>query len=565
MMESARAPSGTSIKSADADAFAVAAVKLGAQRPIRGARLRQITSNLRSKSHDVVELELREYLARYPEDPDALNLLAQTIVRLGRRREATSLLTRCLELAPDFAAARFNYTKLLCELHDYRAALNEIGQLLVRDSRNPLFRQLKANILEAIGENEQSLAICEQLAAENPGRAESWVNYGHALRGMGFQERSAAAYRKAIECHPSFGKAYWSLANMKTIRFSDADMDAMQRHLKRSDISSEDRISLQYALAKAYEDARAYDRSFELYAKANAAMRLRITYDPDTLTSGVAGNKALFTSDFFENRKDAGCEAPDPIFILGRPRSGSTLIEQILCSHSAIEATAELPYITALAARLGGREGADSPVYGTDYLKILSDMAPSALAALGEEYLENAKAHRKFGRPFFIDKKPGNVVHLGMIHLILPNAKIIDARRHPVACCLSQFKHYSSKGRLRLTELGRFYRDYVELMAHFDRVLPRRIHRVIYEDLVANPEAEVRKILGYLGLPFEESCLRFYETKRAVLTPSSEQVRKPISQDAVDHWRSYEGRLGPLIESLGSVFTCYPEVPQEFR
>jgi hypothetical protein len=292
-------------------------------------------------------------------------------------------------------------------------------------------------------------------------------------------------------------------------------------------------------------------------------MRVRISYDPDTLSSGVAVNKTIFTSEFLKSRSSAGCPAPDPIFVLGRPRSGSTLIEQILSSHSAIEGLAELPYITTLAGRLENRDGAIP--YGTEYLRALEKMEPQGLMALGEEYMRTTQGHRKLGRPFFIDKKPANFSHVGMIMLILPNAKIIDARRHPAASALSMFKQYSSKGRLRLTELGRFYRDYVELMAHFDRVAPGRIHRVHYENMVADPDTEVRRLLDHLGLPFEESCLRFYETKRTVLTPSSEQVRKPISSEAVDHWRNYEPWLGPLIRGLGSVFTEYPAVPEELR
>src|SRR6185312_8491178 len=329
------------------------------------------------------------------------------------------------------------------------------------------------------------LAICEQLAAENPDRADSWVSYGHALRALGLQQKSAEAYRKAIACQPSSGLAYWSLANMKSRRFGEADINAMLEQLKRPDIGTEDRIHLQFALGRAYEDAGAYERSFEQYAKANATMRLRIEYDPDTLTSGVAANKALFTPAFLESRKGSGSPTPDPIFILGRPRSGSTLIEQILSSHSAVEGTAELPYITALAGRLSGR---DNPVpHGKDYLNVLADFDAVALAGLGEEYLRDAQIHRKLNRPFFIDKKPANFAHIGLILLMLPNAKIIDARRNPAASCFSTFKTYRSKSLLRLSELGRFYRDYVEYMAHFDRVLPGRIHRVIYEELVADP------------------------------------------------------------------------------
>jgi tetratricopeptide (TPR) repeat protein len=545
------------------NSFALAAAALATQRQIRNIRVRQIAAQLQEKGHALAQKELREHLAEYPRDADALKLLAQIAVGFGRRREALSLLERCLALAPDFLAARFNYANLLSQLNKFQAALHELDTLLAEDGDNPLFRHLKANIFESIGETAQSLAIFEDLAARNPGRAESWVSYGHALRAMGLPQKSIAAYRKAIECRPSFGSAYWSLANMKTARFGDAEIAAMRELLNRTDISPDDRVTLQFSLGKACEDQGAYEQAFEQYAKANAAVRLRAAYDPEALTKSVAANKALFTPAFLESRRDAGCKAADPIFILGRPRSGSTLIEQILSSHSAIEGTAELPYITALAGRLEGRDG---PIpYGTDYLKPLGQLDAAALSDLGEEYLADTRVHRKLDRPFFIDKKPANFSHIGMIQLILPNAKIIDARRHPAATAVSMFKTYSSKSSLRLAELGRYYRDYVALMAHFDRVLPGRIHRVIYEDMVANPEAEVRRLLDYLGLPFEEGCLRFYETERTVLTPSSEQVRKPISGDAVDYWRNFEPWLDPLIRSLGTALTEYPSVPEELR
>ena len=549
-------------KPAPTDSFALAAQRLEGQRPLRSARLQQIAGHIAGGRLDIAQMELKEHLARRPDDADAISLMARAQVRLGRRREADTLLARCLELAPDFDAARFNHAHLLFQLNKPDAALGQLDRLLQRDPGNPLYRQLKANILETTGENEKSVAICEQLAAENPDRAESWISYGHALRALGIQEKSAGAYRRAIECQPSSGLAWWSLANMKSVRFGETDIDAMLEQLKRSDIPSEDRLHLQFALGKAYEDAGAYERAFEQYAKANATMRLRIHYDPDTLTAGVAANKKLFTPEFLRSRSGTGCAAPDPIFVLGRPRSGSTLVEQILSSHSSIEGTAELPYITALAARLEGREGL---AYATGYLKELAGLDASTLQALGEEYLSDTRAYRKLGRPFFIDKKPANFQHVGLIHLILPNAKIIDVRRHPAACSLSLIKHHSSAGHPRLAELGRLYRDYVELMAHFDCVLPGRVHRVIYEDMVADPESEVRRLLGYLGLPFEESCLRFYETRRTVLTPSSEQVRRPISGEAVDYWRNFEPWLRPLIASLGSVFTAYPSVPEELR
>ncbi|HEY5047842.1 MAG TPA: sulfotransferase [Rhizomicrobium sp.] len=548
-------PAGESVLSElpNPDSFALADARLGAQRPLRKPRLQHIAAYLQNDRIELARNELTKYLAKNPDDTDAIGLLARTAVRLGHPGEAVSLLARCLELAPDFAAARYNRAALLLQRGEFRAALGEADRLLSGDGGNPLFRQLKANILAMLGEYGQALEIFARLADENPKHAGCWLGYGDALRAMGFQEKSIAAYRTAIACRPSFGLGWWALADMKTVRFDEADITAMQEALKRPDLTADNRILLQFALGKAYEDLRDFQKSFAQYAKANAVLRLRTNFDLESVTVRVTANKALFTPEFLQSRSDGGCKKPDPIFILGLPRSGSTLLEQILSSHSAIEGTAELPYIEAIAARLEGREGPEA----------LRKLEPSALAALGEEYLEKARAHRKLGRPFFIDKKPRNFLHVGLIHLILPKAKIIDARRHPAACCFSMFKSFHSNTHPRLAELGRYYCDNVALMAHFDRVLPGRIHRVIYESLVSDPEGEIRRLFAYLGLPFEERCLRFHETDRAVRTPSSEQVRQPISGAAVEHWRHYEPWLGALIKSLGSVMAAYPSVPED--
>ncbi|HLY06187.1 MAG TPA: sulfotransferase [Rhizomicrobium sp.] len=541
-----------------------AAAELGKRRPLKNPRLRQIVSDMREGRVDGAEKELTAWLARNPRDADALFLKARALYRLDRCEEAVQLLERCLAIAPDFTAARSEYARQLGDLNRYAAALAELDRLLADEPGNPHFRLMKARILAIIGENDESVAMWETLAEENPDRAECWVNYGDALRVTGARNESIAAYRRAIACAPSFGQAYWSLANLKTFRFEPADMAAMQEQLLRADLPPGDRAGFQFALGKAYEDSGDYGRSWEQYAKANAAMRVQSNYNPDVLSAAVRGNKAMYTPGFLRSRDGWGCASTDPVFILGRPRSGSTLVEQILSSHSAIEGTAELPYIANLAKRLARRQG-HGVVLDTDALTALAALGPEEIRALGEEYLESARLHRKTGRPFFIDKKPDNFLFTGMIHLILPNAKIIDARRNPAASCLSTFKLYSVKGRLGMAELGRNYRDYVELMAHFDRVLPGKVHRVIYENMVADPETEVRRLLDYLGLPFEEGCLRFYETKRTVLTPSSEQVRRPITSEAVEYWKNFEPWLGALTRSLGSVLTLYPSVPEELR
>jgi len=542
------------------DAFALAAERLLTQRPLRNKRLLPIAEHVDDGQLELARMELEKHLARQPADADALYLMARTALRMGRRVQAYDYLLRCLRIAPEFAAARFNGVNMLVRDGKYEEALADLRVLLRADARNPLYRQLEANVLESIGENERSLAICEQLALENPGRLESWLSLGHSRRAMGQRAACIDAYRRAIACQPTSGRAWWHIADLRTVAFDDDDFAAVQALSRRADIAPEDREACRFALGKALEDRGEFALAFEQFEAANAASRLRIAFDADAHAAVLARKKALLTAELFAARREAGAGAPsrDPIFVLGRPRSGSTLIEQILASHPAIEGTAELPYVVALAEGIGRP---DDPAT----IDALAALEPAALTALGEEYLHRARLHRRQGRPFFIDKKPINATHVGLIRLMLPNARIIDARREPAAACLGGFKSYRSQGALRLDELGRDYRNYVSLMDHFDRVQPGCIHRVIHEDLLRDPEAEIRRLLEYLELPFEESCLRFHETKRVVLTPSSEQVRRPINADGIGRWRSYEPWLGALLEGLGSVQTTYPAVPPDLR
>jgi tetratricopeptide (TPR) repeat protein len=326
------------------------------------------------------------------------------------------------------------------------------------------------------------------------------------------------------------------------------------------DIPPDDRTHLLFALGMACEDRHDYQRALDYYTKANTSSRQRMDAAVNSIASRAGRIKALLSPEFLRSRNGSGCKVPAPIFVVGRPRSGSTLVEQILASHSAIEGVGELPYIKDLVQRLCDGE------YGlpaTSYPEILERLQGEALANLGESYLQSAAVHRRTGRTYFVDKMPGNFLHVGMIHLILPNAKIIDVRRNPAATCVSMFKHYLGKSNFLLGELGSIYREYVGLMAHFDRVLPGRVHRVIYEELIADPETRIRNLFEYLGLPFEDACLNYHATERSIRTPSSEQVRRPIFSDAVDHWRRFEPWLSPLIDSLGSVLTDYPAVPAE--
>ena len=387
------------------------------------------------------------------------------------------------------------------------------------------------------------------------------MSYGHALKTAGHTARAIDAYRRALSLQPGFGEVWWSLANLKTFRFSDDDMAVMRAQRARTDLPDEDRLHLDFALGKALEDAGDYAASFAHYRDGNALRSAQLGYRADDTRARVQRLRGAHTAAFFAQRVGLGCDAPDPIFIVGMPRAGSTLLEQILSSHSAVEGTMELPDITSITREL--REQARARGADT-YHDLLATLDGDALRALGERYLETTRIHRKSGRPFFIDKMPNNFAHTGLIHLMLPNAKIIDARRHPLACCFSGFKQHFARGQgfsYGLEDIGRYYHDYVALMAHYDDVLPGRVHRVIYEQLVDDTEAEVRRLLAYCGLPFEDGCLRFFENARPVRTASSEQVRQPIYREGVDHWRHYEPWLEPLKVALGPVLGAYPAVP----
>ncbi len=507
------------------------------------------------------EAQLRAHLKKYPTDVAAIRMFAEVAVRLQRYADAEHLLARCLELAPSFAAARHQYAFVLHRQNKPAAALREIDGLLDKEPHHPGYRNLKAAILARIGDLEQSIEIYAEVLAAYPHQPKIWMSYGHALKTNGREQESIAAYRKSIALSPGLGEAYWSLANLKTLRFVAQDIEAMRRQLGRADLTDEDRFHLHFAFGKALEDAHTYAESFEHYALGNRLRRARIVYAADEMSEHVRRCKALFTPAFFAQRRGHGSAARDPIFIVGLPRAGSTLLEQILASHPLIEGTMELADIPALANSLSGK--ARKPE-GGDYPQALAALSAEACRDLGERYIEQTRIQRKTDAPYFIDKMPNNFAHIGLIQLILPNAKIVDARRHPLGCCLSGFKQHFARGQsftYSLEEIGKYYRDYVELMAHFDVVLSGRVHRVIYETLIEDTAGEVRRLLEYCGLPFEEACLRFFENERAVRTASSQQVRRPIFREGVDQWRRYEPWLGALKEALGPTLEAYPGVP----
>ncbi|MDB5482713.1 MAG: hypothetical protein JWO83_3766 [Caulobacteraceae bacterium] len=499
----------------------------------------------------VAEHLLREHLKAHPTDVAAMRLLAETGTRLGRYGDVELLLTRALELAPSFAAARYNLAIVLYRQQKGAEALPHLETLLAEEPNEPNYRNLTAACLGLVGEYERAIEIYETLLAEFPGQPKIWLSFGHALRTAGRRDQAVAAYARCLEQAPAMGETYWSLANLKTVPFTPEQEGAMRRQLGDAALSAEDRLHFHYALGKALEDRGDYAESFHHYAEGARLRRAERLYDAAENSAQVLRSKALFTEAFFAERAGGGSSAPDPIFVVGLPRSGSTLIEQILASHSAVEGTMELPDIAALARRLG-KPGAR--VEGARYPEALADLDDAARKALGEEYIERTRIHRKKRRPLFIDKMPNNLHHLGLIQLILPNARIIDARRAAMASCFSAFKQLFARGHAfsyDLTDLGLYYRDYVALMDHFDGVLPGRICRVIYEDMVEDTEGQVRRLLDYCGLPFEAACLRFHENDRPVRTASSEQVRRPIFREGLEQWRRYEPWLGRLAEALG--------------
>jgi len=439
----------------------------------------------------------------------------------------------------------------------FAQAIEQLNFLLNEDPENPKYRIVKGAVLVRMGDSTTALQIFESVLKDHPRQALALLSYGHALKSMGRADEAAQVYRRAVNKSPGVGEAYWSLANLKTYRFSDDDIKAMRSAIGSGGGDADDRSHLAFALAKALEDRERYHESFKYYQRGNAIRRLEHRYDPKKNSYNAVRQLHTCTADFFAAREGQGCPARDPIFIVGLPRAGSTLLEQILASHSRVEGTAELPDIIAISRQLGGRKR-DNPA--TKYPEILADLSAQNLHDLGEDYLASTRVQRS-GSPFFIDKMPNNFLHIGLIHLILPNARIIDARRHPMAGCFSGYKQLFAQGQTfsyHLSDVGHYYRNYIKVMDHWDKVLPGRVLRVQYEELVADPESQIRRLLDYCALSFEEQCLRFYETERAIRTPSAEQVRQPIYTGGLEQWRHFESHLAPLKEALGPILQRYP-------
>ena len=495
---------------------------------------------------------LRQFLLKHGNHLEAMRLLAQIGLQLDVLDDAEFLLESVLTFDPNYHIARYDYAVVLGKRHKHATALEEARKLLKIDPRNRAFRTVYATACVGLGDHEEALRMYRELLADTPQNPELHLSVAHALKTQGHQAEAIESYRAAAAARADFGDAYWSLANLKTYRFTDEEL-ARMRQIEAADATKlVDRYHLCFALGKALEDRGEYEESFRYYERGNAFKKSESRFDLGAMERNLRLQASLCTREFLAARAGGGCQRPDPIFIVGLPRSGSTLIEQILASHSQVEGTMELADIPRMVQQLSGRENRDAP---SRYPALLADLAPAERLRLGEKYIADTRVYRT-GKPYFIDKMPNNFRHIGLIHLVLPNARIIDARREPLACCFSNFKQLFASGQeftYSLEDIGRYYRAYVDVTAHWDAVLPGRILRVQHESVVEDLEGNVRRLLDFLGLPFEADCIEFYRTERSVRTASSEQVRQPIYKEGIDQWRNFEPWLGPLKSALGDL------------
>ena len=516
-------------------------------------RLQQAARALQADDLEPAEIILRQRLRQAPGDVEALRLMADLAARLDYQKEAEELLGMALELAPDHGIAALDLARLLYRQNRAEAALVLLDRELVRGPANLDVHNLRAAALSRAGHTEQAAQAYQTSLEAAPRQAQIWSNYGQVLRTLGRHDESISALRRAIEISPRSGELRWGLADLKTHRFDRADVDAMQSILGSDDASEEDRIYLHFALGKAFEDLGEYQPSFANYAEGNALQKARLMYDPAEVSDYVA---AVAQSLSAPESSGPSQRKPGPIFVLGMPRSGSTLVEQILGSHPEIEATMELPDLIDLADGLA-----------PDLRRLphrLAQLQQPELQALGRDYLARTQRYRRTAKPWFVDKMPNNWLYIPLIDRILPGSKIVDVRRHPLDCCLSNFKQLFLNGQgfsNDLAWLGQYYSDYVALLRQVDEGLPGRTHRVIYEHLIDDPEKEVRRLLDHIGVAFDPACLRFHEGQRVVRTASADQVRQPINRRGIESWRPFEPWLGPLKDALGPVLDCYPDTP----
>jgi tetratricopeptide (TPR) repeat protein len=493
---------------------------------------------------------VRQYLLAHGNHIEGMRLLAQIGMQLDVIDDAELLLENVVARRPDYHAARYEYALALLRRHKHVQAREQMEKLLAVDPHNRAYRTTHATVCTGFGDYDLALPLYREILEEMPEDAELHLSIAHALKTLGRTDEAIASYRAAAAIRPHYGEAHWSLANLKTYRFSEAEIQRMRAGEASGGIEPADRYHLCFALGKALEDRDEYAESFAFYERGNALKKAECRYRAETLEHNAKLQADICTREFFASRAGQGAQDRSPIFIVGLPRSGSTLIEQILASHSQVEGTMELADIPRLVQDLRGRDPEDS---SPRYPAALAGLAPADIERLGRRYLKDTEAYRR-GKPFFIDKMPNNFRHLGLIHLILPNAKIIDARRGALACCFSNYKQLFASGQqftYGIEDIARYYRMYIDLMAHWDEALPGRILRIRHEAVVDDLESHVRRILDFCELPFEPACIDFHKTNRSVHSASSEQVRRPINREGIDQWRHYEPWLGPLKEALG--------------
>ncbi|MDD9896022.1 MAG: sulfotransferase, partial [Gammaproteobacteria bacterium] len=496
----------------------------------------------------------KKFMRQVPHNVEGMRLLADIAIRLGVLEEAEYLLESALELEPANTRARIDYIGALRKRQQYDKALSAAKILLESQPDNLQFKSLFAIECMQSGNFDRALTVFDEILQSLPADPVTLTSKGHALKTKGDSDKAVACYHAAINANHGHGEAFYSLANLKTYRFNESEVAAMAALSNNSNLSFMDRVYINFALGKAYEDIGNYTAAFEHYQSGNALKKSQSRYQADRMTEELAAQKNLFTKDFLESQNGAGHPAKDPIFILGLPRAGSTLLEQILSSHSEIDGTLELPNILSLSQRLRRKMVEDTT---PGYPAILKRLNAENFASFGKEYIEDTFCHRQGARRF-IDKMPNNFRHIGLIKLILPNAKIIDARRNPLDCCWSGYKQLFAEGQeftYDLSDIGQYYRDYVDLMSHWDNVIPEFVLRVNNEDVIEDLEGQVQRILEFCELPFEESCLNFHQTQRNVRTPSADQVRKPVSRAGVAQWKPFEAHLAPLQKALGEELT----------
>jgi tetratricopeptide (TPR) repeat protein len=527
----------------EAQKFATQRVEYLSQLPveIRGARDLMYEGKL-----GLADTVCRRFLQNNKHHAEAMLLLAEVGIKLKLYHKAEFLLESCIEIHPKHEAARAEFVQLLSKLGKFSHAKQHAERLLNAHPNNHQYIAAKASAMVGVGEVEQAITLYQQVIGERNDLPGIQLLLGHAYKASGNIAQAVASYQQAYNIRADFGDAYWSLANTKTYRFTDSELTLMQTQLEKVDIEQDDKAHLEFALAKAYEDRKQFDIAFSYYQNGNAIKNQRKLYSQTKMSEQIEAQKSVFTADFFKAHQNLGDQNPDPIFIVGLPRAGSTLLEQILASHSQVDGTMELHNVMGLAARLSGSN--------SGYPNVVNEIDNEYFARFGKQFIEDTQCYRQ-GAAFFIDKMPNNFMHIGLIKAMLPNAKIIDARRDPIACCFSGYKQLFAEGQdfsYSLDNLIHYYQSYQSLMTHWDAVLPGFVLKVQHEDVIDGIETQVRRILDFCHLPFEATCLHFYNTKRTIKTPSSEQVRQPINANARNQWKNFEKHLTPLINAFAA-------------